>query len=96
MAAEADPGLIGKLMEWGWAAISALLGVVYTMHNKRMDKIEASIVEGDSANRAEIDRQRDNVAKLFDKLEQHAQRSEDRHVEILTALHTGLSKKADR
>ncbi len=107
MATETDPGLLGKAVEWGWAVISALLGVVYTMHNKRMDKIEDSVAEGDKANRAEIDRQRDNVAKLFDKVEalrtdfsaqlaHHALRGEDRHREIMGALHNGLERKADR
>lgn len=44
----------------------------------------------------EINRQRDNVAKLFDKIAAHAERSEDRHRELLNALHAGLEKKADK
>lgn len=41
-------------------------------------------------------RNSDHIAKLFDKLEQHGQRSEDRHRELMTALHTGLAGKADK
>lgn len=46
---------------------------------------------------------RQNIAKLFDKLEQHGQRSEDRHNEMMGVLrtmtdsfHIALSKKADK
>lgn len=46
---------------------------------------------------------RTNIAKLFDKLEQHGQRSEDRHNEMMGVLrnmtesfHIALSKKADK
>ena len=44
----------------------------------------------------EIDRQRDVSAKIFDKLENMQKRGEDRHLELLHALHEGLSKKADK
>jgi hypothetical protein len=44
----------------------------------------------------EMDRQRDNVAKIFDKLEMMQKRGEDRHLELLHALHQGLSTKADK
>lgn len=40
--------------------------------------------------------QRGHIAKLFDKLEEHARRSEDRHLEMLTAIHSGLDRKADK
>lgn len=41
-------------------------------------------------------RNSDHIAKIYDKLEQHGQRSEDRHRELMLALHTGLSAKADK
>lgn len=47
-------------------------------------------------NEAELNRQRDNIAKIFDKLETHAQRSEDRHHELMKMIHDGLSQKADK
>lgn len=103
MAVDVEPGLAAKLADWGWAIISALLTVVWAMHNKRMDRIEQDIAEKEKSHNAEMGRQRDNIAKLFDKLEEHARRSEDRHREILSkqsdlmvALHTGLAGKADR
>jgi len=45
---------------------------------------------------SEVNRQRDTSAKIFEKLEEHAQRSENRHVELLKALHEGLARKADK
>ncbi len=44
----------------------------------------------------EVDRQRDVSAKIFDKLEVMQKRGEDRHLELLNALHHGLSTKADK
>lgn len=44
----------------------------------------------------EMTTQRGHIAKIFDKLEEHARRSEDRHVEMLGAIHEGLSRKADK
>lgn len=55
----------------------------------RMDATLKLMREGDLRNG-------DHIAKLFDKLEQHGQRSEDRHRELMTALHTGLAGKADK
>lgn len=47
--------------------------------------------------------QRAHIGKLFDKIEAHAQRSEDRHVETLnaihhlaTTMHQALATKADK
>ena len=40
--------------------------------------------------------QRGHIGKIFDKLEEASHRSEDRHRELLTAIHTGLAKKADK
>jgi hypothetical protein len=52
--------------------------------------------EEDSRIMSEMETQRGHIAKIFDKLEEHARRSEDRHVEMLSAIHEGLSRKADK
>jgi hypothetical protein len=74
-----------KLLDWAWGGILALGGLVWKSQNEKI-----------SASDKEITRQRDNIASLFDKLEAHARRSEDRHVELMHALHSGLSGKADK
>lgn len=61
---------------------------------KDMDDLE-NRVDG-KADAAEMDRQRDNISKVFDRLDEYSRRAEDRHRELLTALHEGLARKADR
>lgn len=85
-----------KILNYAWLIVSALLGVVWKMLNSRIDAVKEHVDEIGNAHTAEMNRQRDNIAKLFDKLEEHGRRSEQRHVEILQALHTGLSQKADK
>lgn len=87
---------MSNFLDWAWGALVALIGLVWTQHNRRIDALEKAMSDGDKANAYEIDRQRDNIAKLFDKLEEHGQRSEARHIELLNALHAGLSSKADK
>lgn len=61
---------------------------------KDMDDLE-NRVDG-KVDAAEMDRQRDNISKVFDRLDEYSRRAEDRHRELLTALHEGLARKADR
>ena len=74
-----------KVLDWAWTGILALGGMVWKSQN---EKIEAQ--------NKEILIQRGHIASIFDKLEAHARRSEDRHVELMTALHNGLNSKADK
>ena len=96
MASEADPALWKQFIDWMWAPIGALVGVAWNMLHKRIDSVEARVDDLNDQQTSEMNRQRDNIAKLFDKLEQHSQRAEDRHRELLTALHVGLAGKADK
>lgn len=61
-------------------------------HSQSMAYIDKRYFEVDT----EMGRQRDVSAKIFDKLENMQKRGEDRHLELLHALHEGLSKKADK
>lgn len=80
-----DSTLWQKVAEHAWAGVLALGSLVWKNQNEKIATM------GD-----EIKRQRDVAAKLFDKLEAHGQRAEDRHHELLTALHEGLARKADK
>ena len=46
--------------------------------------------------RAGNGRQRDNISKIFDRLDEYSRRGGGRHREILMALHNGLAGKADK
>jgi len=65
--------------------ITILTGALWGAQSKRIDEL-----------REEISIQRANTAKLFDKLDEHSKASQDRHIELLTALHNGLNGKADK
>lgn len=91
-----DSELLTFLKDWILAPVIALLGFLWKTQKAEIKEVRCYVDEQDNALRREIDRQRDIGAKLFDKLDEHARRSEDRHVEILTAVHTGLAGKADK
>lgn len=102
-----DINVIAKLLDWGWAIIFALVGFVWKSQNEKIDRLEKAqgerIEKLEEAHSKRIDEtneevsvQRGHIAKLFDKLEDHARRSEDRHHELLKAIHAGLAQKADK
>lgn len=78
-----------------------------TLNDKFMEHVDLRLEATMKLMREEDNRNRDHIARLFDKIEetrrdttnalaQHALRSEDRHSELMTALHNGLAKKADK
>ncbi len=91
-----DINVVAKLLDWGWAIVIAFGGYIWKSQNERIDRLEAAHSKRIDETNDEVDLQRGNIAKLFDKLEEHARRSEDRHHELLTAIHTGLDRKADK
>lgn len=69
----------------------------------RMREMRTFVKEEDNKLSEEILISRTHIAKLFDKLEEHGKRSEDRHFETLkeirdlsNAMHKGLAQKADK
>ena len=95
------------IKDFVWLPLLTLIGYTWNEQNNKikdvkkvtLEKIsEIAKVASDEANalRREIDRERDIGAKLFDKLDEHARRSEDRHIELLKALHIGLAGKVDK
>lgn len=78
-----------------------------SLNDKFMEHVDLRMEATMKLMREEDNRNRDHIAKLFDKVEetrrdtanalaQHSQRAEDRHRELMTALHTGLAQKADK
>ena len=84
------------LKDFIWIPLIGLFGYTWNEQNKKIDEVKKGASEEANVLRREIDRERDIGAKLFDKLDEHAHRSEDRHVELLTALHVGLAGKVDK
>jgi hypothetical protein len=57
------------------------------LNDKFMEPINFA-KEKDMLVREEMAIQRGHIAKLYDKIEEHARRSEDRHHELLSAIHS--------
>jgi hypothetical protein len=80
------------------------------LNDRMMDHIDSQVREmrafvmtEDAKLLAETTINRSHIAKIFDKIEAQAQRSEDRHVETLNAIHalannmhSALAQKADK
>ena len=97
-----------KFLYWvlgGMAAIcAALVGAIRHLDLKRFTKIEKQIHDlrnemqiiqsklPSDFERQEINRQRDNIAKIFDRLTEMQEQMHQHHVDLLEAL----SRKADR
>lgn len=69
----------------------------------QISDVKALVREEDRKLSEEQMTQRGHIGKIFDKMEAHAQRSEDRHVETLNAIHAlattmhqSLAQKADK
>lgn len=85
-----------KIPDWLIGAIVTLLSILW---KSQADKIEANRKQARAdvmAANEELNRQRDNIAKLFDRLTEHSNRAEERHLELLRELHSGLSGKVDK
>lgn len=92
-----------KLEEGMLTASSGLNNRIMEHIDVQIGEVKALVREEDHKLAAEQATQRGHIGKLFDKIESHAQRSEDRHNEMMGVLrtmtesfHVALSKKADK
>jgi hypothetical protein len=103
----ADDSILGFIKNWLWAPLLGLISWAWTHLNNKTVELRKYVDEQDTFIRNEVTRQRDVSAKIFDKMEEtnrnftnimesYTRRSEDRHIELLTAMHTGLAGKMDK
>ena len=110
--------LLGKLFDHGYLLLVAVITSLWAHLKSLIRKAKEDSMQHANAlvavqshrldaGLAEIERQRDVSAKIFDKLEEMqrdaayarekaARENAERHERILTALHTGLAGKADK
>ena len=43
MSSGVEVGVIGKLLEWAWAVVGILVGIIWKRHNEEITEIKASI-----------------------------------------------------
>ncbi len=85
-----------KVIDYAWAAIGGLLMMVWNLLNGKIKDNHRTLDARINDCSDEQNIQRSHIGKLFDKMEANSQRSEDRHHELLKAIHEGLSRKADK
>lgn len=61
-----DPGFLAKFATAAAGAAGTIVAAVWTTLNKRIGKVEKQVEE--KADQAEMERQRDNIGKLFDSM----------------------------
>lgn len=77
------------------------------LNDRIMDHIETQIGEVKTEHRRRSDKMNEHITKLFenaekdragfrDALASHSRESQQRHIELLSAIHTGLAGKADK
>lgn len=87
MASDIDVGRI--LLDWAGPAAGAVAGLLWKSNAAALESVRAD-------HQRQLDQNRQDLATLFKKLDDHSARSEQRHIEMMSALHSGLSAKADR
>lgn len=92
-----------ELQKYASDSQSSLHDRFATNMENRMQEMRDFVKEEDHKLSEEILISRGHIAKLFDKLEEHGKRSEDRHLETLkeirnlaSDMHKGLAQKADK
>lgn len=91
-----DPTVWQWIADKVWLVLGVLIGIVWKQNEDKIGAIKGSLKEAQERTDAELAVQRSHIAKIFDKMEAHSQRAEDRHHELLTAIHTGLAGKQDK
>ena len=102
-----EVNLVSKALEWAGGAAAALAGIVWQDQKRKVTDLRKEVTGHVQELKDQDRRQLDMIAKLFDKisendrvymtkLEQHAEASANRHMELMTTLHQGLARKADK
>ena len=84
MSAPDDPDLWSKIATGAAGVAASLAGLVWGDMKHRLNSIESVIYK--KAEKEEMDRQRDNVNTLFDKLDEQARRSDGRFTEVIELI----------
>ena len=91
-----DDSFLSFVKDWIFAPLMALISWAWVHLNKRIDDVQNHANTEDNSIRIEVSRQRDVLAKIFDKLEEMRKEATQQHSALLTALYTGLAGKADK
>lgn len=71
--------------QWAWGLLVPAGWWIFNRQDKRMDSLEGAMK--DKADKDELDRQRDNISKIFDEIRDMRQEINDRHLAIINTIH---------
>lgn len=71
--------------KWAWGLLVPAGWWIFNRQDKRMDNIEGAMK--DKADKAELERQRDNISKIFDEIRDMRQEINDKHLAIINTIH---------
>ena len=91
VAVEHDPSFWEQAFKWAWAVIGALMALIWGMLNSKING-KASKESVDTLS-DEMGRQRDNITKIFDKLEDLSNKQHDSHTKIMEAIHANSQSR---
>jgi hypothetical protein len=91
-----DSSILKTVIDWAWTGVVALGGLVWKNQNDRLDSVRAELRAHKLETDTDIRHQRDISAKIFDKLDDLKDDANNKHLELLNALHAGLARKVDK
>lgn len=88
MTVEHDVSFWEQAFRWAWALIGGLVMIVWGMLNSKINA-KASKESVDILS-SEVDRQRDNIGKIFDELRDIRKEQGESHNKIMEAIHSNF------
>lgn len=67
-----------------------------TLNDRVMSHVDERVSEVRDENRRKMDKMNDHIVRLFENAEKDRATSAERHIELMSAIHTGLATKADK
>jgi hypothetical protein len=83
-----------KLLDWVWAAVFAVGGVIVKIIYGKFSELDAQLLL--KADKVETDRQRETIVKLFDVLREHETEDRSRHEQLLKHISEQHQRLFDR
>ena len=74
------------IFDYAWALVGGLGMIVWNLLNGKIENNHKNLSKRVDEANVETGKNRDTIAKLFDKLEEHSKASTERHIEILQYL----------
>ena len=89
-----------KLIDMLWGSLMAVLGMLWKTQGDKIAAVELTLNRRMDAEFADtqgtLNAQQGHIEKLFDELKDDRNRSTERHIELMRAIHDGLNGKKDK